>query len=134
MNEFARILLGCYSDSEDKILVPRSRSERQTEEEMPPSLKVTKLKIETKLSELWLVIIKHVIFMVWKITLNFNNVVWFNSALYLTSALWICIEEDLSFKSWNTYIEFRCCFLIKTQGESFNKLCIEFKKVTSYPE
>lgn len=61
MNEFARILLGCYSDSEDKILVPRSRSERQTEEEMPPSLKVTKLKIETKLSELWLVIIKPVI-------------------------------------------------------------------------
>ena len=52
MNEFARILLGCYSDSEDKILVPRSRSERQTEEEMPPSLKVTQLKIETKLSEL----------------------------------------------------------------------------------
>ena len=48
--------------------------QRQTEEEMPPSLKFTKLKLETKLSELWLAIIKPVIWFE-ENTLNFNNVV-----------------------------------------------------------
>lgn len=127
MNEFARILLRCYSDSwEDKVPGPRPRSE----EEMPPSIKVTKLKLKQNFLR-WAVI-KHG----WggcewfdlRNDAQFNNAVEFNSDLYLTISTMNLHWRRFEFQILK-YIAFSCCFVIRHSSEHFDKLFKRFHPI-----
>ena len=112
MNEFARILLRCYSDSwEDKVPGPKPRSE----EEMPPSIKVTKLKLKqnflrwavdnkTWLRRLWLIWFVEKLRSILTMLSNLTLIYILQSATM--NLHWRRFEFQIL-----KYIAFRCCFM-----------------------